>query len=352
MPMLANATKPSLLSTLKLPRPLNQDATRFVGIDIGSDRVHVASIGYTKRRRRNHATGEPFPQWMSSSTFALPIDPSEPPTVELVDLICATIAERLPRCVDGERNVVTLALPLPWVHYETTPLANLAESQTNCDSMFGASVFRSPASLSHWPVCDDQKQHVVAATADLAACRIASAVASVGYLVHSILPHAVALIHTARELTAVDPHSVLLLEPFGGLIATKSGGRCGMCRTLPAFEHRDGTRDGVDELEPYLEVIASEVTATSRYVSRLGSTSDPQAPVLICGSMAKIKGVDEALATMIRRPVATWRYVNRVRPDLSHSSSEDVAQFDADCAVALALAHCSNSRLSCGDRSR
>ncbi len=348
--MFTNIKQSYLVPTAVWPRQWMQATTRFVGIDIGVDRVQVASFGSLDSRSTGVENPNASLSWLSRTEFELPIDPSRPPTPSLVDSICETLSECLPRCVDGERQVAALALPLPWIHYETVPSSELADSQAMCDSMFEASVFQSPAHLSHWPVCDGKQQQVVAAAAEFAACRVAEATASVGYRVQSILPHGVALIHAARELTSVAPHSVVLLERFGGLVCVNNANRCGLCRALPACGQTDRSHEYIDQLEPWLEEIASEVTATSRYVARLAGRSNSHDPVLIAGSVAQIPGVDELLATLLGRPVATWRYASRIRPVGANDPDNDFTRLDPSRAVAISLAQCAASRFSIGGR--
>ncbi|MCP4887443.1 MAG: hypothetical protein GY904_12610 [Planctomycetaceae bacterium] len=67
-------------------------------------------------------------------------------------------------------------------------------------------------------------------------------------------------------------------------------------------------RPHVSELEPWLQQVASEVTATFRYAGRLGGTVNPDLPLLLCGRVAEVPGVDSLLANLLGRPAANWRY--------------------------------------------
>jgi hypothetical protein len=317
-------------------RLLRRDTTRFVGIDIGVDQVHVASLGGPSDDTNRSAESL---QWLARSKFALPIDPYQPPGPNLVDTVCETLRECLPRCVDGERQFAAIALPLPWIHYETTPSAEIAQSRSTCNTMFGRSVFRSHAHVNDWPVCDGSSQHIIAATAENAACRVAQTIASIGYQVQSILPHGEVLIHAAEELTAVQPSVVVLLQPQGGLVATDNHGRCGMCRALPALDATDGPVDSVERIESWLETVAKEITATVRYVDRLSGGTSFNRPVLLCGDIAKIRGVDEALATLLEHPVATWQFSRWTRPRGWDDCAADITRDDPCRAVALSLAY-------------
>lgn len=80
-------------------------------------------------------------------------------------------------------------------------------------------------------------------------------------------------------------------------------------------------RPHVSELEPWLQQVASEVTATFRYAGRLGGTVNPDLPLLLCGRVAEVPGVDSLLANLLGRPVANWRYAGRSRPRCSRSAA-------------------------------
>jgi len=336
--MLAPATQSSGTQRSRWQRPLTRNHTRYVGIDIGIDRVNVATFG-ARHDRTPTSTGNPALRWLSQSEFQLPVDPQAAPQPDWVDRVVECLSERLPRCVDGDRNIAVVALPTPWIHYQTTPKTEIQASQSQCDSMFATSIFQSDAHLSKWPVVTGTDQYVIAATAESAACRIAEAIASVGYHVQRILPHGVALLHAAPMLTSMTPSAVLLLELSGGLIALSNENGCGLCRNLLACGTPTGEQHYLDEIEPWLQDIATEVSATSRYVARLNGPIDTQSPILICGRAAHINGVDEAMASMLGRPVATWRYAGRSRPR-RQASILDSQRSDSGMAVSLSLACC------------
>jgi hypothetical protein len=205
--------------------------------------------------------------------------------------------------------------------------------------MFGASIFQSAAHLADWPMVVGKGHHVIAATSESAACRIAQSIATVGYRVQSILPHGVALLQAARPLTSLTPSIVLLLEFSGGLIALRNENGCGLCRNLPALPLSAGDDPSVEAMEPWLREIASEVRATSRYAGRWSDDVAAESPVLICGSAAQENGVDAAIATMLGRPVATWRYAGRSRPKCS-TCSPGWRRSDPGAAVSISLAYC------------
>lgn len=317
---------------------LRRTTTRFVGIDIGSREVRVSSVGSSNADRYNVL------QWDSRSRFELPIDPLRPPTTDLVDLVCDSLIEHLPRCVDGDRDFAAVSLPPSWIHYETASGNELDAVQTSCDAMFEKSVFRSAAHLCHWPICEDKPLSVVAATAESAACRVAQAVDEVGYEVTTMLPHGVALIQSAAATCSVDPSAVVFLDVDGGIVATNNEGRCGHCRALPGFD--EGTRAfDVDQLEPYLKLIADEVLATIRYVNRQSRQPATRQPILLCGDLAKTEGVDKLLATLTGLPVATWRYSRRNRPVGPNDPPDDVGFHDPSRAVSLSLAFCAADKM-------
>lgn len=340
--MLANVQSDSLMPALSWSQLWRRDSTRFIGIDIGASEVHVSSLGPPSPQQitdTRHSL-----RWCSRSRFDLPVNPFRPPSADLIDVICETLVDRLPRCVDGDRNIAAIALPTSWVHYETNLPAELEASRANCDTMFRESVFRSSAHVRHWPACDGSEQQVIAATAESAACRISQAIASIGYEVCSILPHGEALIHVAQETCSIDPCAVVALDWCGGIVATNNAGKCGLTRALPAFDVGNGIPTDVEQMESWLESIASEITATTRYVQRLSAQTPGKRPVLMCGNVAKVPGVDVALATMLGIPVASWRYSRRLRPVGAADPADDVTYHDPSRAVSVSLAYCAASR--------
>ena len=292
------------------------------------------------------------------------IEQGDSPPPDWVDLVAEQLADRLPRCMDGDRNHCVISLPLPWVHYQMSDVSELDSTQQQCDAMFSNSLFQCAAQVRQWPVVSGSDARMIAATAEDAASRIAEVVSSVGYQVEAVLPHGVALLHAAAELTSVQPAAVAIVEFSGGLVSVEEQSACGLSRFLPACHLPADRRPCVDELEPWLQQIASEVNATFRYAARLGGTVDPGAPLLLCGRAAEIAGIDSQLATLLGRPVANWRYAGRSRPRCADSQHgfpdseeewlsqqdsglpsgqigqrvDEVAVSDAGAAVALSLA--------------
>lgn len=334
--MPASTARPSPFGVPWL-RQMVRKKTRYVGIDVGIDQVRVATFGIKQSSARSH--DDVACSWLSQSEFQLPIDPQSPPPRNWVDLVVECLEDRLPRCVDGERNDAVVSLPIPWVHYQTATESDIATSQSQCDAMFTSSIFQSPAHLTNWRVTSETAQYVIAATAESAACRIAGAITSVGYRVQNILPHGVALLMAAPSLTTLKTTAVLMLELAGSLVAMRNEHGCGLCRNLPACESTNSENLYLDQIEPWLADIASELDATCRYVERLSGSSDNESPILLCGRAAQIQGVDEALASMLGRPVAAWRYVGRTRPH-NHQTGTKGKSLDASLAVSLSLAYC------------
>ncbi len=317
-------------------------AERFIGIDIGVDRVHIACMTAQDAQDPSRF------QWDSRCEFALPVDPTRPPTPNLVDTICQTLVDKLPRCVDGEVNATALSLPLSWIHYEISGDGDRQTSQANCDAMFRASVFQSDAHVCSWPVWPQKPQQVIAATSENAACQIAEILCRSGYRIKHILPHGAALICSAKALTGISPSAVAVLETYGGVVAaaTQRDGsedvpedHCGLCRPLPAFTLPSDGLAGIDQFEPWLETIADEINATLRYSGRASNTSVQAKPVLICGTVAETEGVDAVLATQLGRPVAVWRYASRKRPIGALDPQEMPSYHDPSRAIAVSLAH-------------
>lgn len=337
--MPTSTARPSVSSGVPWLRRIVRDKTRYVGIDVAVDQVRVATFGIQQDSQAG--TDHAAFQWLSQSEFKLPIDPRLPPPPDWVDLVVECLSDQLPRCVDGDRNAAVVSLPIPWIHYQTTAEADISASQCQCDAMFAASIFQSNAHLTKWKLATDREQYVVAATAETAACRIAEAISSVGYRVQKILPHGVALLQAAPSLTSLTPSALVLLELSGSLVAMQNDSGCGLCRNLPSCDLASGERIYLEQIEPWLQEIATEVNATCRYVARLSGDGeiDSESPILICGRAAQIQGVDAAIATMLGRPVATWRYAGHSRPR-SHQVGVDDRSLDSSLAVSLSLAYC------------
>ena len=343
------------LGRLLTPGLLGQ-RPRFVGIDVGVQQVRTAGFGTGRGERRLG--------WLAASEFELPIDPTAPPPADWVERVAELLSDRLPRCVDGEANLAMISLPLPWIHYEVVAGEQIVASRQQCDAMFAASLFQSPAHVCHWPLDASNEYQVLAATADTAAVRIAEAVAEVGYDVAGILPHGVALAHAAKPLTAVDAICGVLLEPSGGLVTMFDGEQSGLCRGLPPHEEVTalfGSGIDVVDLQPWLEQIAEEVNATCRYSERLGEVGgsdrpgepdrsrESDRPVLIAGAVAAVPEVDVVLAQYLERPVAKWSYAGSRRPvsDQLHPA-DSLAEQDPCRAMPLSLAFAAASRSAGG----
>ena len=169
--------------------------------------------------------------------------------------------------------------------------------------------------------------------------RIAEAVGQVGYTVQGVVPHGIALLNASATLTSLVPGAVLLLDQTGGLVSLGSRNSAGLCRNLPAIRHTDADAPSRDVIDSWLREVAGEVNATIRYAARQGEEIDAESPILICGRAAHRKGTDTELATLLGRPVATWRYAGRSRPT-NQSSIFDPNTSDSNMAVSLSLACC------------
>jgi hypothetical protein len=300
-----------------------------IGIDIGIDRVQISTFVPDPTR-----AGKSAYRWLTQAEFSLPIDPQQPPQPNWVDIVTSRLYDQLPRCIDGEQCMAVVALPIPWIHYQTAVATELQAAKAQCDAMFSHSIFHSQSHLTAWPIATGKEQVMATAIAETAACEIAEVISQVGYQVQAIMPHGAALLQSATALTSLRLAASLLLEFSGGLIAIRNeDNACGLCRHLPACTVALSDRPDVVEFESWLQQLAFEFDATSRYVSRLTGQRNDRDPVLICGSVASIPGVDVALATMLGRPVAKWRYAGRSRP----SRCEDDRR-DASFAVSLSLA--------------
>ena len=331
-PMSIFSTPPSIATTRPWFRRFLCGRARFVGIDIGVDQVRCATFGVN--RESTVASEASELRWLSQTEFTVPVDPKLPPPPDWVEIVVEQLRTRLPRCVDGEQINAVVSLPVPWIHYETCVDSELEVRQTQCDAMFSASIFQSNAHLTSWPIAADKEHCVVAATAESAACRVAEVITDIGYRVSAILPHGVALLRAASALTSLEPSIALLLDMSGGLVAVGNGSGCGLCRNLPACDPNSQEPIYLEQMEPWLQEIASELNATCRYAARSGKSLDPETPVLISGDAAMVPGVDVAIATMSGRPVATWQAANAMR--LPHRPPSD----DPALAVSHSLAYC------------
>ncbi|MFK8111803.1 MAG: hypothetical protein AB8B91_06360 [Rubripirellula sp.] len=330
-----SSTAPHTTAAPKLPwLRFGRMRTNCIGIDIGIDRVRIATFGVPRGVASSEVSGF---RWLAQSEFSLPVDPSLPPQPEWLDVIAKGLRNQLPRCIDGETSVAMVSLPLPWIHYQTMAIADQQATQDQCDAMFSQSIFQSKAFITQWPIAT-VKEQMAAAVAESAACRIAEAISGVGYRVNGVLPHGAALLNQAKALTSIAPQAALMLEFSGGVVAIRNeAGACGLCRNLPACSLPVGESLSRSEIEPWLQEIAQEFDATSRYWSRLSGIRNQEEPVMICGSVAQIDGIDTALASLLGRPVATWRYAGRTRPR-TLASSPDPIRCDPSLAVSLSLA--------------
>ncbi|TWU59894.1 hypothetical protein Poly51_01670 [Rubripirellula tenax] len=328
----------SLVSKWGQSSPRLHRRLRYVGIDIGIDRVTVAMLGWIQHDPKQEGTIG----WISRTQFIVPVDPSAQPKSDWIDRVVETLTSELPRCLDGHRVIATLSLPSTWVHYQTVAANELATTKRQSDEMFRSSIFKSDSHVTHWPVVQGNDSRLVAATGAAAAARVAKAVADVGYEIGTILPAGAAMMH-ASSLTSMTPSSVILLDPIGGLIALSSATlpeppTCGLCRTLPTCTTGKASPQFVDELEPWLGEVAAEYEATCRFATRNGAKLSATSPILIGGRLAHIDGVAATLATLTNRPVAPWRYAGRFRPSDATVVNRN---HDATDALAISLAYCS-----------
>lgn len=360
--MLTSAPFPLQKAMYRLSRPMSRRPV-LVGIDIGIDRVQVATLGYLRNaegKRQSSMLG-----WLSQSQFPVAIDPHAPPPEDWVETVLAALREKLPRCTDGANNVAVVSLPIPWIHYQTTTGIEFQRSRKQCDALFASSLFHSSAQVASWPLVPGADQLNLAATSASAAYRVAETIADVGYRVAGIFPPGLALVHAAPALAMIRPSAVLLLEFSGSVIAMANQRSCGMTRNLPACDIalKDTDQLYLDTVEPWLHELLEQVTATRRYVARLHRGSDDpldeNAPLLICGRAAQIEGIDSALASILGSPVASWHYAGKTRPGrhacqvpFSPTSLNEPGNVgdstDCDLAVSLSLAyygtHCASNQ--------
>ena len=292
-------------------------------------------------------------KWLGQYRFSLPISPLHSPPLDWVDQVINRLLEKLPRCVSDQSVSAFISLPPGWTLYQVTDADDIADAQKQCDDVFNGSLFRSPATITHWPVAVVGNQRQVAAVAIDAACRVTDAIASVGYQVKAILPHGAAVLHGAREITGLSPSAALLMQPSGTTIAIANQQNCGMCRQTAAPNLSDFLKSGdeqslqtaaawnqnvsLDHLQPWLDRLVDEFESTVRFANRTGPSSPKDAPVALCGQLAAIKGIDRSLAERLRRPVAIWQSSTANRP--GNIANDQLC--DVDRAVSLSLAYLS-----------
>ncbi|QDT10008.1 hypothetical protein [Planctomycetes bacterium K23_9] len=352
----------------RLRSALSQAPASFVGIDIGVRQITVTSIGTGNEKARRKSDRKSALKWQSIVRIPLPVDPISTPSRQWIQQTIDTLVQKLPRTVDGQRIVTSLSLPTTWMHYQVTTANNLENCQSQCDELFQNSIFNSNAHLAHWPMkladaetepttpVDNQPPtqdalQVVASTSNSAAIKIAQTINSLGYQVHSLLPHGAALVHSAHALTSIAPQSVAMLNFDGGLVAMNRqaddrSAECGLCRSLPALPHetlqqlQDSEPSNglsLNDIYPWLSDIAAEIVATTQYSQRGSTTVNHPEILLVCGDIATISGVDSALAKLTNLPVAVWRYCGRSRP--YQGTKTHAIGSDGTCAMSLSLAH-------------
>lgn len=335
-----------------------QERCRFVGIDIGVEEISFAALSL--KASRNKSDTPSSLQWRTDYRFATGIDPLSPPSPEWITKTIEALVNKMPRCVDGTNSIAAITLPLPWVHHQVVLGTELESSQTQCDAMFGHSMFQSRAHLTHWPIVglqhgqpNEDDQYIVAATSETAAYQIAQAVQSIGYRVESILPHGVALVQAAVPLTAINAQCVVHINRAGGMVAMSNGSGCGICRALPAVPAQVIRDSGdstllLDDVRPWLSDIAAEINATIRFADRANMQRESQDPILICGDIVGISDVDVVLAKLTNRPIATWTYRGRSRPNRRNGSTTSPTKSDKNTgdwlsALPLSLAYHASS---------
>ena len=324
--------------------PRLAERVQFIGIDVGVDRVKLIGLGDGGEASRLRG---PALEWLHRIEFPLPIDPFEPPPQHLVELVCEQLHDQLPRCVDADRMVAAVSLPMPWVLLETTAESQLDVNLTHCDQTFQGSVFQSACHRSHWPMAAEKELRMVAAVAESGARAVAETISQLGYDLRWMLPHGAALMHAAEALTGIPAGSIVLLEPYGGLVTTPADTGC-YSRPLPCATSGVLAHLHVDALESWLEVTANEIDATFRFTARQTGRGIQPSPVLLCGSIAQIDGVSEALASLLEHPVAVWRFAGGEHLDAVRGSHESIASLDPSYAVAFSLAYCASSEWRSG----
>lgn len=311
---------------------------KFVGIDIGTDRVQVASFS------PDWQTNNPIANWESQFRFSLPIDPQDPAPSDWVQVVADRLSDRLPRLVDQQQVNAFVSLPAGWTMFQCVAPDDLEATRCNCSAIFESSLFQSPASLTHWPANSKGNRHQVAAVASSAATQIAVAIANVGYRVKSIVPQIVAVLQAAEASASIKPAAVIQIEASHATLAIATPDGCGMCRQInaPDFAMKHSVYDTaysdetltIGDLTPWLETIVQEFDSTIDYSERIGVQVIANRPVLICGSLASLPQLDAMLANLLGRSVSVWQYGSKERP----LGLQDAWAGDSDRAAAISLA--------------
>ncbi|MEO1525941.1 MAG: hypothetical protein AAFX06_10915, partial [Planctomycetota bacterium] len=295
-------------------------------------------------------------RWRFSHRFAISEETLSPHRLKALP---KTIADTLPRCIDGESNTTAIALPIDWTHYQIVAGNELHSSKRRCDEMFAASAFQSVAHLCHWPVVGVhhgrpslEDQYVIAAVSKTLVCEVANAVSQAGYYVASVLPNGVALAHAAPTLTGITPQLVVWLGRESAVVAVRHRSGVGLVRVLPSVPQSILDAECDDRpldrfaLRPYLADIANELSATIRYAARVDMNRPSEQPILLCGPLAEIPGIEETLAGIADASVAVWKYSGANRPTATSRDNalplETRQRVDARYATALSLAFAAN----------
>jgi hypothetical protein len=320
----------------------------YVGVDIGSGEVRVAVMRATDPRGN-------LVHWAGYHRFPIDIQPPDRIRPEQLHAVIDAIGDRMPRCIEGERNLAAVALPLRWTRYQTIEGQQVAATEAENDQRFQSSAFQSPAQVCHWPVVGihhgvpcPEDQYVTCAVPRRIARDIADRISGLGYAVETMLPHGVALAQAAEPLTGVRPQSVIWLGHHASLIAVLHRSGVGLVRMLPPpmqsipdwetnWRHLDAF-----SVRPHLSRIATEVESTLRYAARADMSPIGNQPLLLAGTLAELPGVVEFLANRLQLPIAPWAYLGRNRPtppaSLQDAAPETIRRHDARYATALSLA--------------
>ena len=322
---MTTATESSKPSTPQRPRRwrpsqwFSPKADRYVGVELGHDRVRVAALGFDRAMPTTL-------KWYTWTEFELERLSSEMDFDQWLNAALRTLDRRMPRCVDGESTIASLTVPSSWMHYETAVSKEISSVTSRLNGAFMESRFHSAAEVKHWPINVSDERNLVVAVARDPIVKISESLSQIGYTINTVLPHGVALIHAASAMTGIQPAAAVSIDSGCGLIAVASDLGCGLCRTLPMLDLAESGSEDLDPLDAawqaWMEQIANEIDTTLRFAGQDSDASDPSHPILLCGNHAGFRGVDERLAYLLNRPVALWQYQGQHRPKNTHPATD------------------------------
>lgn len=340
--MPAASSLPSERETKRRPLAATSvvNARTLVGIEVGMVGARIASL------KQFHPDVEKY-RWVGHFDFSFPAE-SGPFNRQRATECIRTLAERLPRCMDGDRNEAVIGLPLHWMQLQTTFGTEVDSFVDSSEQHFAESGFEGNSHISYWPVVGEhhgtpkqEDQYVVATLPETLIIELVDAVARQGYSVRSALPTPVALNHAAFPLTGIDAQCLVSLDQHSASISVQHRSGIGLTRKLPSLVSQ--SKDDVpvtdsSALSPYLRQLSKAIRETLVFSSRSDMSSLSNKPVLITGELAETEGIESKLATQLEMPVAVWSLLGTAGPAATDSGeSDELTPLRDSCRFASAI---------------